>query len=109
MSNSEQNQPVEVIVGSLPSPTATVVSNYEGEDGMGSRSMTVGRYEEIRRRLAEGRGMREIARARLFPRHGARGARWRAAISRCAEVILRSAVDAAVGLARHRSRFGTRA
>jgi transposase len=30
---------------------------------MGSRSMTVGRYEEIRRRLAEGRGMREIARA----------------------------------------------
>ncbi|MDP9052566.1 MAG: IS21 family transposase [Acidobacteriota bacterium] len=63
MSNSEQNQPVEVIVGPLPSPTATVVSNYEGEDGMGSRSMTVGRYEEIRRRLAEGRGMREIARA----------------------------------------------
>jgi hypothetical protein len=30
---------------------------------MGSRSMTVGRYEEIQRRLAEGRGMREIARA----------------------------------------------
>ena len=42
---------------------ATVVSSHEGEDGMGSRSMTVGRYEEIRRRLAEGRGMREIARA----------------------------------------------
>ena len=41
----------------------TVVSNHEGEDGMGSRSMTVGRYEEIRRRLAEGRGLREIARA----------------------------------------------
>ena len=30
---------------------------------MGSRSMTVGRYEEIRRRLGEGRGLREIARA----------------------------------------------
>ncbi len=30
---------------------------------MGSRSMTVGRYEEIRRRLADGRGVREIARA----------------------------------------------
>jgi DNA-binding NarL/FixJ family response regulator len=30
---------------------------------MGSRSMTVGRYEEIRRRLAEGRGVREISRA----------------------------------------------
>jgi hypothetical protein len=27
------------------------------------RSMTVRRYEEIRRRLAEGRGLREIARA----------------------------------------------
>jgi hypothetical protein len=30
---------------------------------MGSRGMTAGRYEEIRRRLAEGRGLREIARA----------------------------------------------
>lgn len=30
---------------------------------MGARSMTVGRYEEIRRRLDEGRGLREIARA----------------------------------------------
>jgi len=30
---------------------------------MGSRSLTTGRYEEIRRRLAEGRGLREIARA----------------------------------------------
>jgi DNA-binding NarL/FixJ family response regulator len=30
---------------------------------MGVRGMTVGRYEEIRRRLAEGRGLREIARA----------------------------------------------
>lgn len=30
---------------------------------MGARSLTAGRYEEIRRRLAEGRGLREIARA----------------------------------------------
>lgn len=30
---------------------------------MGSRSLTSGRYEEIRRRLTEGRGLREIARA----------------------------------------------
>jgi hypothetical protein len=30
---------------------------------MALRSMTVHRYEEIRRRLAEGRGLREIARA----------------------------------------------
>ena len=30
---------------------------------MAQRSFTVARYEEIRRRLAEGRGLREIARA----------------------------------------------
>ena len=30
---------------------------------MGVRSMTVRRFEEIRRRLSEGRGLREIARA----------------------------------------------
>jgi len=30
---------------------------------MGVRSMTVRRFEEIRRRLGEGRGLREIARA----------------------------------------------
>jgi transposase len=48
---------------SLP-PTATVVTgHHEGEGGMGSRSVTAGRYEEIRRRLAEGRSLREIARA----------------------------------------------
>jgi hypothetical protein len=31
----------------LPQP-ATVVSSYEGEDGMCARSMTAGRYEETR-------------------------------------------------------------
>ena len=41
----------------------TVAPSHEGEDAMGSRSMTVERYEEIRRRLAEGRSLREIARA----------------------------------------------
>jgi transposase len=46
-----------------PVEGATVAPSHEGEDGMGARSMTVGRYEEIRRRLAEGRGVREIARA----------------------------------------------
>jgi transposase len=63
MSNSEESQPIGATASPLPAETATVVSSHEGEDGMGSRSMTVGRYEEIRRRLAEGRGMREIARA----------------------------------------------
>lgn len=48
---------------SASAAAATVVSHHEGEDGIESRSLTVERYEEIRRRLAEGRTMREIARA----------------------------------------------
>ena len=63
MSNSEEGQPLGAVDRPPPSHTTTVVSNHEGEDSMGSRSMTVGRYEEVRRRLAEGRGLREIARA----------------------------------------------
>ncbi|MFL6603193.1 MAG: hypothetical protein ACJ8R9_17950 [Steroidobacteraceae bacterium] len=63
MSNSEESQSIGASASPVESQTVTVVSSHEGEDGMGSRSMTVGRYEEIRRRLAEGRGMREIARA----------------------------------------------
>jgi DNA-binding NarL/FixJ family response regulator len=43
--------------------TATFVGPHEGDGGMGVRSMTVRRFEEIRRRLSEGRGLREIARA----------------------------------------------
>ncbi|MDB6013462.1 MAG: family transposase, core domain [Gammaproteobacteria bacterium] len=63
MSKPEENQSVEPVYGiPLLQPT-TVHPSHEGEDGMGARSMTVGRYEEIRRRLAEGRGLREIARA----------------------------------------------
>src|ERR1700751_5611790 len=46
-----------------PSPTATLIAQEGGDGCMGSRSMTVGRYEEIRRRLGEGRRVREIARA----------------------------------------------
>jgi hypothetical protein len=63
MAKSEENQPLDPLYG-IPLPQAgTVIPCHEGEDGMGARSMTVGRYEEIRRRLAEGRGVREIARA----------------------------------------------
>src|SRR5205807_1503171 len=40
---------------------------------MALRSMTVHRYEEIRRRLAEGRGLREIARALGCSRRTVRG------------------------------------
>jgi DNA-binding NarL/FixJ family response regulator len=63
MSTSEQTEPSEANGAASPTHPATVVTGHEGEDGMGSRSLTVGRYEEIRRRLAEGRGVREIARA----------------------------------------------
>jgi hypothetical protein len=63
MSISEENVPFEPNYGTPLTSTATVVPSHEGEEAMGARSMTVGRYEEIRRRLAEGRGVREIARA----------------------------------------------
>src|SRR5436305_9224227 len=63
MSKPEENQPVEPTSTMLYGQSATVDPKQPGEDGMGLRSMTVGRYEEIRRRLAEGRGVREIARA----------------------------------------------
>ena len=39
---------------------------------MSTRSMTVGRYEEIRRRLTDGRGVREIAPTRNCSRNPVR-------------------------------------
>ena len=63
MVNTEENQALEPIPSVRSGSTATVIPSHQGEDGMGARSMTVVRYEEIRRRLAEGRGVREIARA----------------------------------------------
>lgn len=60
------SEPVEPFEGGAGPPVvlaATVAAPQAREDGMGARSMTVGRYEEIRRRLADGRGLREIARA----------------------------------------------
>jgi len=63
MSNPEEKPAIELNAGVSPAQTVTVVPIQEGDDAMGLRSMTVGRYEEIRRRLAEGRGVREIARA----------------------------------------------
>jgi len=63
MSNPEGKPAIELNAGSEPAQAVTVVPSHEEEDAMGLRSMTVGRYEEIRRRLAEGRGVREIARA----------------------------------------------
>ena len=63
MSNPGEKPALEPDTGALPAQTVTVVPSHEGEDAMGLRSLTVGRYEEIRRRLADGRGVREIARA----------------------------------------------
>jgi hypothetical protein len=59
MLKPELNEPVGANAPLLLIHTATVVANHEGEDETGSRSMTVGRYEEIRRRLDEGRGGHE--------------------------------------------------
>jgi hypothetical protein len=63
MSKSEEKPATELNAGALPVQIVTVVPSHDEEHEMGLRSMTVGRYEEIRRRLAEGRGVREIARA----------------------------------------------
>ena len=63
MSKSEEKPVIEPNTGSLGVHIVTVVPIHDEGDEMGLRSMTVGRYEEIRRRLAEGRGVREIARA----------------------------------------------
>lgn len=63
MSISDPNEPVTQANPTAPDSPATFPARHNGEDGMGVRSMTVGRYEEIRRRLADGRGVREIARA----------------------------------------------
>ena len=70
MSKPEENQSVEILCGPAVLGADTVDPKQPGDDGMGARSMTVGRFEEIRRRLAEGRGVREIARA-LLTRHRA--------------------------------------
>jgi hypothetical protein len=63
MSNAEEKPAPEQDAGSSAAQTVTVAPRHEEDDAMGLRSMTVERYEEIRRRLAEGRGVREIARA----------------------------------------------
>ena len=63
MSISDEKAGSADVGSAVPSATAPFVVEHEGDEGMGARSMTVGRYAEIGRRLAEGRGLREIARA----------------------------------------------
>ena len=57
MPKVEENQSIEPVYGVPLLQAVTVDPSHEGEDGMGVRSMTVGRYEEIRRRLGEGRSL----------------------------------------------------
>lgn len=63
MSRVDPPEPVTQAHPTEPDSTATFPADREGEDGMGLRSVTVERFEEIRRRLADGRSVREIARA----------------------------------------------
>ena len=63
MSKVVVRSPVAGECAAVSGPAGTVVSHHVGEDDMGSRSLTVGRYGEIQRRLLEGCTMREIARA----------------------------------------------
>ena len=76
---------------------------------MGIRSMTVRRFEEIRRRLSEGRGLREIARALGCSRDTVREVRdGLTGIAGGAQSAARSAVDAAARLAGDHPRSGAR-
>ena len=63
MSTSDPSELAAQARPTEPDSVVTFPAHHDGEDGMGLRSMTVERYEEIRRRLADGRGIREIARA----------------------------------------------
>jgi hypothetical protein len=72
MSKSEEQPVIELNTGSLGIHIVTVVPIHDEGDEMGLRSMTVGRYEEIRRRLAEGpRSARDRPSPRLCARYGA--------------------------------------
>ena len=108
MSMSDPTDPSSSTDHLTPTPTATVATcSHDGEDGMGSRSLTSGRYEEIRRRLAEGRGIREIAErwvvhAAWYVRSATAG------VARRTHADGRSVVDVAARLAGDHSRSGAR-
>jgi hypothetical protein len=71
MSIPEEKQPFVGDCTVSPTHTATLMAQEGGDGCMGSRRMTVGRYEEIRRRLGEGRGLREISGHWVFTLHSA--------------------------------------
>jgi hypothetical protein len=110
MSNPERKPAVELNASLSPSQAATAAPSHEEEGAMGLQSMTAGRYEEIRRRPAEGRGVREIARAL-----GCARATVREVCAKCAMVsgsllmhpiLQRPVVDATTGVADDRPRTG---
>jgi hypothetical protein len=55
-------------LGLLTPQSSTVVAHHERESWMARRKLTVDRHEEIKRRLADGRSLREIATALGCPR-----------------------------------------
>jgi hypothetical protein len=69
MSIPEEKPAIELNAGSLPAQTVTVVPSHEGEDAMGLRSMTVGRYEETHTAADKVNLFRSLFRGRMdiFP------------------------------------------
>jgi len=63
MPKPEGSQPVEIFYGTPLLQPRYGRSQLRRGSAMGVQSRAMGRYEEIWRRLAEGRGVREIARA----------------------------------------------
>jgi hypothetical protein len=58
-----RHHPPNADFGPLTPQSSTVVPQHERENWMARRKLTVDRHEEIRRRLADGRSLREIATA----------------------------------------------
>src|SRR5215813_7767788 len=76
MSIPEEKQPFVGDCTVSPTHAATLMAQEGGDGCMGSRSMTVGRYEEIRRRLGEGpRASRDRPGTGVFTLHSAGGPR----------------------------------
>ncbi len=58
-----RHHPQNLGFGPLIPQSSTVVAHHERESWMARRKLTVDRHEEIKRRLADGRSLREIATA----------------------------------------------
>ena len=58
-----RHRPPKADLGPITPQSSTVVAQHERESWMARRKLTVDRHEEIKRRLADGRSLREIASA----------------------------------------------